>query len=105
MEEGRGGELARCWEEMRGITRREALKGWEEKRKEYWEERGWELREVERKRDEGQWRGEEIWMRERERQRDERWGKIGETRYNNWHGKIKGVGLPGYLRKGWGESR
>lgn len=27
------------------------------------------------------------------------------SKFNKWYGKIKGEGVPGYLRKGWGESR
>lgn len=35
----------------------------------------------------------------------ERWERIGRSRYNRWYKEIKGEGIPGYLKKGWGESR
>lgn len=45
--------------------------------------------------------------RERARKAKER--KVGENRgrskYNRWYRKVKEDGIPGYLRKGWGESR
>ena len=50
-------------------------------------------------------KGEEIVDRERKMQEEERWEKIGESKYNRWFGRVKGPGVPGYLKKGWGESR
>jgi len=47
----------------------------------------------------------ELMKRDGEWQRDERERKIRESRYNKWYKKIKGKGIPRYLRKGWGESR
>lgn len=38
-------------------------------------------------------------------QRSERWAKINNSEYNKWYKKIKGMRIPGYLKKGWGESR
>ena len=35
-------------------------------------------------------------------QEEERWEKIGESKYNRWYGRVKGPGVPGYLKKGWG---
>ncbi|EZA51982.1 hypothetical protein X777_09441 [Ooceraea biroi] len=53
----------------------------------------------------GQIRGEDIYERERNIQREQRWKKIRELRYNKWYGWVKGEGIPGYLKKGWGEKR
>lgn len=38
-------------------------------------------------------------------QKEERWEKIRESRYNRWYGEWKGEGIPEYLKRGWGESR
>lgn len=43
--------------------------------------------------------------KDRERQRPERWKKIRESRYNSWYKEVKEEGIPGSLKKGWGESR
>jgi len=43
--------------------------------------------------------------KDKEKQRKERWGKIRESRYSKWYGKVKGKGIPEYLKKDWGESR
>jgi hypothetical protein len=43
--------------------------------------------------------------KEKEWQRGERWERIRRSRYNNWYKEVKGEGIPGYLKKGWGESR
>lgn len=37
---------------------------------------------------------------DRELQREERRRRIGKTRYNKRYRKIKGEGIPGYLKKG-----
>ena len=107
MEEGEGGELARlCWEEMKGRFKRgKVLEGWEKEREQFFGERGWTVEEVERGRERGEIRGEEIVNRERKMQEEERWEKIGESKYNRWYGRVKGPGVPGYFKKGWGESR
>lgn len=39
------------------------------------------------------------------RQREERWKKIEKSRYNKWYKEIKDVGIPEYLKKGWGEIK
>lgn len=56
--------------------------------------------------------GEEIgeWFagierRDSEKQKRKRRQKINESNYNKWYKMVKKVGIPGYLRKGWGESR
>ena len=53
----------------------------------------------------GELRGEELVSRERRMQEEERWKRIRESEYNRWYRVVKGKGVPGYLRKGWGESR
>ena len=50
-------------------------------------------------------KGEEIVARGKRLQEEERWKNIGESKYNSWYGRIKGLGVPGYLKKGWGDSR
>lgn len=42
---------------------------------------------------------------EKELQRRERWERINESKYNRWYREVKGEGIPGYLKKGWGENR
>lgn len=79
----------------RRAKRGESLKGWEEERKEAVESGRWKIEEVEGLRDEGQWRGEDWYGRERRRQREERWKEIGEAKFNRWYGLIKGEGVPG----------
>lgn len=54
--------------------------------------------------------GDESWFkeleeREKEKQKEERWEKIRDSRYNRWYKVIKGEGVPEYLRRDWGESR
>lgn len=78
--------------------------GRERERKEFFEERGCKAVEVDRN------EGGEDWMSrfiavDRERQRKERWERIREAKFNKWYGRVKGKGVPGYLKKGWGESR
>ena len=41
----------------------------------------------------------------REMQKEERWEKIRASKSNKWYKWIKGDRIPGYLKKGWGESR
>lgn len=37
--------------------------------------------------------------------RKERWRRIIDSTYNKWCKTIKGDGILGYLKKGWGKSR
>lgn len=48
---------------------------------------------------------EEIERREKKLQANEKRERIGNSRYNKWYCMIKNEGLPGYLKKRWGESR
>lgn len=43
--------------------------------------------------------GEVIWERERRIQKEKRWKRIRNSRFNKWYGMMKGEGLPGYLKK------
>jgi len=42
---------------------------------------------------------------DRNKQREERWAKISESRYNRWYKREKGEGILEYLKKGWAEGR
>ncbi|XP_024875959.1 trichohyalin-like, partial [Temnothorax curvispinosus] len=84
LEEGGGSELARsAWEELKEREMEgKAGSDWERERGKFFEDRG-----------------------DRETQRKERWERIEKSEYNKWYKWIKGEGIPGYLKKGWGESR
>ena len=47
----------------------------------------------------------ELICRGRRLEEVERWERIRDSRYNRWYGMVKGVGVPGYMKRGWGESR
>ena len=68
------------------------LGGWEEERKGFYEERGWTVEEVERRRDGGELTGEELVRVERRLQERFRWERIRQSRFNRWYGAVKGVG-------------
>lgn len=74
LEEGGGGELARRrWEEIKRRAKdRKARMGWEEERRSFYEDRGWRLEEVERRKEEGLLRGEELIKREKDKQKKKR---------------------------------
>jgi len=82
--------------------------GWEEERREFfirkglnWEETEERIGEVE---EGARWYGE--WEKEeRERHRKIRREKISNASYNRWYKQVKGRGVPGYLKRGWGEER
>jgi len=77
---------------------------WEEERGKFFRERELDVREVERRRLEGDmWFGEVI-KRDKEMQREEREQKIRESKYGKYR-VVKTVGIPEYLKNGWGESR
>jgi len=81
--EGRGRELVRrCWEEMRRrLKRGRELSKWERERKEFFEERGWEISEVEGKREEGSLVFDELEKRDIEEQRKRRWERVTSSSY------------------------
>jgi len=78
---------------------------WEEKKRNFYEEKNWDIKEIERMREEGELRGEEVVDREKKWQEVERWEKIKNSRYNRWYGRVKGKGVPEYLKRGWKEER
>ncbi|XP_067208521.1 golgin subfamily A member 6-like protein 26 [Linepithema humile] len=107
LEEGGGSEIAReCRKEMKERFKEGKVRSdWEKERKKFFEEREITIEEVERKREEGEeWYGE-LERKDREEQRKERWERIKESRFNRWYRKVKGEGIPGYLKREWGESR
>ncbi|CAD6233755.1 GSCOCG00012307001-RA-CDS, partial [Cotesia congregata] len=100
VEEGGGGQIAwRCRMEMRKRIRAGR------EREEFYEERGWNLLEVERRWEESLMKGEDLVRIEKRRQEKERWDRIWEARSNRDYKFIKGLGIPGYLKKGWSEER
>lgn len=105
LENGKGSDLAReCLEEMRSRVRKKGLLSkWEEERKNWMEEKGC-VEGKESAGEEGLVMGRFL-EREKKRQREERWGLIEKSRYNRWYKEVKGVGVPGYLKKGWREGR
>lgn len=104
--EGKGGELARlCWSEVkRRAEEGKALGEWEEERKLFYRKKGWSLGEVEERREKGELRGEILVELERKEQEKERWEEIGRSKSNKWYGRVKGKGIPGYLKKEWKEE-
>ncbi|EZA48933.1 hypothetical protein X777_12963, partial [Ooceraea biroi] len=96
LEEGEGGDLAReRWKEMKKRAKEgRILKGMGNGKE--------RIHGGERMENRG---GEDIYEKERNVQREQRWKKIRESRYNKWYGWVKGDGIPGYLKKGWEEKR
>lgn len=43
--------------------------------------------------------------RERRRQEEERWERIRSSRFNKWYNRVKGRGVPEYLKRDWKEER
>jgi len=87
------------------VKKGKSVKGWEEERVNFMEERGWKMEEIEGMWTAGEFRGEVLFEREKELQRMESWEKIVNSKYNKWYKYVKSEGVPGYLKKGWGESR
>lgn len=54
---------------------------------------------------EGELRGEEVIERERRWQKQKRWEKIRSSRFNRWYGRVKGKGVPEYLKRDWKDER
>jgi len=62
------------------------------------------LKKVEEEREKGTFDFSKMkW--DRNKQREERWASISESRYNKWYKRVKGEGISEYLKKGWAESR
>lgn len=66
---------------------------WEEERRVFFLSGGWNLDET----------GDENGNTER--QRVERWEKIGDSRYNRWYKEVRETGVPEYLKKGWAREQ
>ncbi|XP_029176171.1 uncharacterized protein LOC114944451 [Nylanderia fulva] len=64
-----------------------------------------EIREIEERREKGEFRWAEVEDWERKEQREERIEKMEKSEYNRWYKQVKGKGIPGYLKKGWKEDR
>lgn len=63
----KGGELAReCLEEIRNkVKKGKAVKGWEEERGNFMEERGWKIEKIKGMWTAGKFRGEDLFEREK----------------------------------------
>ncbi|XP_011862008.1 PREDICTED: uncharacterized protein LOC105558746 [Vollenhovia emeryi] len=107
LEEGKGSEIARrCLEEIkRRAEGGKELSRWERGRIEFFERRGWEIKEVRRRREKGETMVEELIKAGRDLGKQERWEKIRNSKYNEWYKYIKTEQIPIYLKKGWGDSR
>lgn len=101
-EEGRGSELARsCWREIKKRAKEEkGILEWEKGRKKFFENRGLSVKEMERRR-KGELEYKELENRDRRRQEEERGGRIKNSRFSRWYGRVKGKGIPAYLKKRW----
>lgn len=81
-----------CWEEMKEKDKVGKVKSWwEEKRRKFFKERGMELEEMEKRKEDGDWFGGMV-REDREMQRIERWERIGKSEYNKWYKRVKGEG-------------
>lgn len=70
----------------------------------FYEDKGWRIEVVESRREGGvEIGGEELVRGEKWKQERERWKRIREMGYNGWYKRVKGGGIPSYLKKGWGE--
>lgn len=107
LEEEKGSELARkCLREMKERAKEDrANSDWEKGRRKFFEDRGIRVEKMERRCGAGELEYRELENRDRQRQEEERWKKIGDSKYSRWYGRMKGRGILGYLKKGWGESR
>lgn len=96
----------RCLQEVEERAMKDGGRSnWEKEREQFFEERRVGIKEWERKRRQGEIGFEVVKERDRERQREERWKKIGRSKFNKWYGMVKGMGIPEYFKKGWGEKR
>lgn len=75
---------------------------WEKERREFFENKGFRLNEIEGKEEEEGWFSK---MRkvDRNRQRKEWRERSKNSEYNRWYWRVKGEGVPGYIKKGWGK--
>lgn len=95
-------------EEMLGGNKGEGEEG--EPGRSAWE-RGWEeCRKKGRRRGEAEQEQEgegygRTEAEDREEQERERWERIRGSRFNGWYKEVVATGVPGYLKRGWGEER
>lgn len=96
----------RCLEEIKERERRGVVRSkWKEGRREFFEERGIRILEMEEGRKAGSEWFKKLEERDKGKQKRGRWERIGKSRYNRWYKVIMGEEVPEYLRKKWGESR
>lgn len=88
MGEEKGSEIARKCLEVMKIRGRAGRVGsrWKEERREFFEERGVGIEEVEARRERGGEWFKELEERDKERQRRERWKEIEDSKYNSPRG-------------------
>lgn len=89
----------------RQSKRGKAVGEWEKERKEYYKRKSWDIEKIEEIKEGGVLKGEDIVRRKSRRQGEERWKRIGESRFNRWYSWIKGKSVSNYLRRGWNEER
>ncbi|KMQ85710.1 hypothetical protein RF55_15573 [Lasius niger] len=101
LEEGKRGGLTRKYLEeiKKNLVKNRAMLEWERERKEFFREKGSEIEKLAWKRENELPEYEIMENDEREAQREERRRKIENSRYNMWYKRIKGKGLPRYLKE------
>jgi len=104
---GEGGTLVRrCWEEIKSrVEKEEELSGWERERVEFYGRRGVEIKVDDEEENLGEGKMARLVEKKKEMQSIERWERIKSSKFNMWYWRVKGKGVPGYLKKGWGEER
>lgn len=80
-------------------NREKIIGGWERERWEFRKGRG--INENGRGEGEKEYKEIQVWERERE----ESWKRIRESRYNKWYTWVMKEEIPKYLEKGWAEVR
>lgn len=107
LEKGERSEIARkCLMESKNREMEEGkISDWERERIEHYEEREMSVKEMRKFKEKGEWREQHMVEREKVLQREERWKRIKESRYNRWYREVKRERIPEYLRTGWGKKR
>ncbi|KAL0128480.1 hypothetical protein PUN28_003649 [Cardiocondyla obscurior] len=76
-------EACKAFAIIEDIACKKKIEGkWEKERKEYFARLGWEVEEIEDKRDKEKMRGEEMVERDKSLQRKNRWKKLGKAKFN-----------------------
>lgn len=73
--------------------------------KEFFEDRGVRVEEMEKRREEGEDRFEKVVKTEKKKQRVKRWKRIGGSSYNRWYREVKGEEIPEYLKERMGRKK